>query len=463
VSVVAGVGLSSGIDYNELISNLMELERQPLYRLQDRQSDYNDKISIYNELSSKLSTLKSAADTLRTTSGFYAKSVSVEDETVLEASVTSTATTGNYVVAPHSSETSIVLASEEKEVHSGVTSSSTVINNSGADKVFQYTYAGTQRTLTVSDGTTLEELRDLINDDSGNPGVTATITYDGSNYRLVLTGDDTGSSNTITIDSGTTLDGTGGTVDFTSSAFTETKSAQDAKLSIDGIDITSSSNTISGVIPGVTLTLKESTSSSITVSVTNDISTIRSNIEAFVNAYNDVVTYVSANSTYDTDTHTGGALFGESTPRIILSRLRSILTGRVSGQPEDMRVLSQLGISTDYTTGTLSISTSTLETKLSEDLDDVAGLFTDSSEGIATQIYDYLDDVTDSYDGTIAIRIDGLEDLVEDLQAEISEMEDQLDRTEQNLRLQFANLEALLSALTSQGSFLNSLTTQWSS
>ena len=144
------------------------------------------------------------------------------------------------------------------------------MNNSGSDKVFQYTYATTQRSLTVATGATLEGLRDLINSDSSNPGVTATILYDGSAYRLVLTGDDTGSTNTITIDSGTTLDGTGSTVDFRSTTFTQTKTASDAKFSVDGVNITRSSNNISDVINGVTITLKKDATSSETLSVTND-------------------------------------------------------------------------------------------------------------------------------------------------------------------------------------------------
>ncbi len=452
MSVIASVGLSSGINYDQLITNLLNIQRQPLYRLQNKQAAYNDKISVYNELSAKLSTFKTAANTLRSESSFYVKTSSVSDTNVFEATVSNSAATGNYSVSI------TALASGEKEVHSGVASSTTVVNDSGTDQSFQYTYAGTQRTLTVADGTTLEGLRDLINNDAGNPGTTATILYDGSSYRLVLTGDDTGSTNTITIDSGTTIDGVNTTVDLTSTTFSETRTASDASFSVDGVSMTRSSNTVTDAMTGVTLTLKNAGSA--TLSVTNDTDTISQNVQSFVDAYNDIVSYVSENSTYSASTHAGDPLFGESTSRHILSRLSNIITSRVSGLPEDLRALSQVGVSTNRD-GTLSLDTTTLNGKLSSDLGGVENLFTDSTSGIAIQVYNYIDDATDSIDGAVTIRIDGLESLVGDVSDDILDLEAKLSRTEENLRRQFSALESLLSGLTSQGTFLTNLTNVW--
>ncbi|MEC4684756.1 MAG: flagellar filament capping protein FliD [Nitrospirota bacterium] len=452
MSVIASVGLSSGINYDQLINNLLNIQRLPLYRFQNKQAGYNDKISVYNELSAKLSTFMSAADTLKSESSFYVKTSSVSDSSVFEATVSNSAATGNYSVII------TALASGEKEVHSGVASSTTVVNDSGADQSFQYTYAGTQSTLTVTDGTTLEGLRDLINNDTGNPGITATLLYDGSSYRLVLTGDDTGSTNTVTIDAGTTIDGVNTTVDLTSTTFTETKTASDASFSVDGISMTRSSNTVTDAMTGVTLTLKNAGSA--TLSVTNDTDTISQNVQSFVDAYNDIVSYVSANSAYNANSHVGNPLFGESTSRLILNRLSSIITNRASGLPEDLRALSQLGVSTNRD-GTLSLDTGTLGSKLSTDLGGVENLFTDSTSGIAIQLYNYIDDATDSIDGAITIRIDGLESLVGDISDDILDLEAKLSRTEESLRRQFSALESLLSGLTSQSTFLTNLTNVW--
>ena len=307
-------GLSTGIDYNSLISKLIEAKSQPIKLLQTKKTSYNDKITKYNSLSSKLSSLKSAAEKLKTSSSFYAKAVSVSDSTVLESTVTSSAAIGNYSVTVTS------LASEEQEVHSGVTALTTVINNSGNSQVFQYTYGGTQRTLTVADGNTLEGLRDLINNDTSNPGVTATIVNDGvgvAPYRLIIKGNDTGAAKTITVDAGTTLDGTGSTVDFSAATFTQKKTAADADITIDNLQIKRSTNDISDVIPGVTLNLKKDGGVSSKVTVSADRAAIKTQITDFVTAYNDVVNFISTSTAYDATTKVSGLLAGEGTAKNI--------------------------------------------------------------------------------------------------------------------------------------------------
>ncbi len=445
-------GLSTGIDYNDLIAKLIEAKRQPINILEKKKTSYNNKITQYSNLSSKLSSLKSAADKLKTSSNFYAKSVAVSDATVLDATVTSSAGIGNYSV------TVTTLASEEQEVHSGVAASTTVINNSGSSKVFQYTYAGTQRSLTVVNGTTLEGLRDLINDDTSNPGVTATIVNDGvgaTPYRLILKGNDSGSTKTITIDAGTTLDGTGSTTNFTSSTFTQKKTAADSDITIDGLQVKRSGNSITDVISGMTITLEKDGAVSSKITVTADRDAIKEQINDFVTAYNDVVDLIAANTDYNSTTKVSGVLTGEGTARNIQNKLRSIISGTVSGQPSDMNILAQLGITTDSETGKLEVSSSTLETKLSADLTDVATLFTTATNGVANQIYDYITEITSTVDGSITLREKGLQDVIESIDSTIRNMEYRLDQTKDDLVRRFTALESLISGFNSVGSFLS--------
>ncbi len=455
MSIISGVGLTSGIDYNSIISKLLEVERVPINMLERRKSDYNDKITVYNDLESKLESVMNAVDKLRTSTRFYEKTVSVSDNTIISATVSNSAAAGMYVIEPHSVAGKIQLASADRRTGTTSFSSTTdVVNNSGADQVFEYTYGGSTISLTIANGATLEELRDAINNDTDNPGITATIINVGTNdYRLVLTGKDTGSSNTITITSNTTLTG------FSDSDFTAS-SAQDAKFSIGGIDVVKSSNTFSDVIPGVTITLKSESTSSVTITVNNDVDTIKQNIEDFVSAYNNLVDYIDTKTEYSTLTNTGEELADETIPDRILSRLKSILTSRVAGQPEDLRTLAQLGITTDYQTGHLEIDSSTLTDKLTNDLETVETLFTNSTNGIANELYNYLDDVTDSASGPIAVRIDGLENMITDINNNINNMEEHLTKMELNLRRQFAALESMLTELSGQSSFLSRLLTK---
>jgi flagellar hook-associated protein 2 len=445
-------GLSTGIDYNSLITKLIAAKRQPITILEKKKTSYNDKITKYNSISSKLSSLKSAAEKLKTSSNFYAKAASVSDSTVLGATVTSSAAVGNYSVTVTS------LASEEQEVHSGVTASTTVINNSGSSKVFQYTYAGTQRSLTVADGTTLEDLRDLINEDTSNPGVTATIVNDGvgaTPYRLIIKGNSTGAANTITVDAGTTLDGTGSTTDFRSTAFTEMKTAADSDITIDSLQIKRSTNSITDVISGMTINLNKDGGVSSKITVTANRDAIKTQINEFVKAYNDVVDLISSNSTYDSTTKVSGALLGEGTARNIRNQLRSIISSSVSGQPDDMNILAQLGITTNSKTGQLDVNTSTLETKLSSDLDDVAALFTTTSTGIANQIYTYITNTTSTVDGSLTLRAKGLQALIKDVDDTVKNMQYRLDKEEDDLVRKFTALESLVSGYNAIGSYLN--------
>lgn len=450
-------GLSTGIDYNELITKLIEAKRQPIAILENKKSTYNDKISKYTDLASKLSELKNAVNKLKTSSNFYAKSVSVSDSTVLEATVASTASVGNYSVTVTS------LASEEKEVHAGTAASSTIINNSGTDKVFQYTYAGTQRTLTVTDGATLETLRDIINNDTDNPGVSATIINDGiggNSYKLIITGNDKGATQNITVDAGTTLDGTSGTIDFSTASFTETKTAADADFLVDGLQIKRSSNTITDVISGVTINLSKDGGVSSNITVTADRDAIKEQINDFISAYNDVVDFISVNTAYDTSTKISGVLSGEGTARNIQNKLRTMISSSVSGQPEDMHILAQLGISTDSKTGKLTVNNSTLDSKLASDLDDVALLFTDQTEGIAIQFYTYINSVTSSVDGSITLRENGLKDVIENIDDTIRNMEFRLDKTKDDLVHKFTALESLVSGFSAIGNYLTKFSTK---
>ena len=455
-------GLSSGINTDEIVSKLMELERRPVTILQSKKTTYNNKITAYSDLASKVSAFKTAADALRTTSNFYAKKASVSDSTILDVSATNSAAAGSYTIASHSTAGKIQLAQSEQKSHTaGAAALTTSVNGSGSNKVFQYTYASTQRALTVADGTTLEGLRDLINSDSGNPGVTATIIYDGSVYKLALTGNDSGSAKTISIDSGTTLDGTGSTVDFTGSAFTTNQTAQDAKLRINGIDITSSSNTVSGVIAGLTITLKKESTSAVTVAVTNDTDSIKKKIEDFVKAYNDVINYVASKSTWDSTTKTGGPLLGDATARDVVRRLKEMVISTVSAASSDVDSLTEIGITTNSKDGTLSINSTTLGDKLSSKIDDVAKLFATTTTGIANQMWSYADTVTKSTDGALTIRKSGLQSVVNNIASNITTLETRLNKVEDDLRRRFSSLESLLNGLTSQGTFLSSQITQW--
>ncbi len=436
-------GLISGIDYNEMIEQIIELERKPIELKEQRQEAYQTKISKYGELSSLLDKLKSASEGLKTAKGFMARTAESSDGNVCKVSASSTASEGNYTVVVSK------LAQAYRAASSAVASGDTVVASGSGN--FSFTVgSGDPVTVAVTETTTLNQLAAAIN--SATDDAEASVINDGAGYRLVLKSAASGAANGITVTENATSLGlptgpvSGGQV---------LQAAQDAQFTIDGLPMTRSSNSVEGAIDGVSITLKSEGTSNL--SVTNDTEAIREKITAFVDAYNAVVTLVSENTAYNSETKTASAFLGEATARDIVNRLQGIIGSRVSGLPEELRNLSQIGISTE-SDGTLKIDADALAGKLAEDLNGVSDLF-NAEGGIAEQLYDYLDGVTDSISGAITYRTKSLESIVRDISDEIDAAEARLEEREESLIKQFAKLEALMSDYSTQASYLSGLLT----
>ncbi len=434
-------GLISGIDYNSMIEQIIELERQPITLKETRQTAYKTKISKYGELSSLLDKLKTASDALKTATGFASRTAEAGDATVFNATASASATEGNYTVVVAK------LAQAHRMASSPVASGDTAVASGSGNFSFR---VGEGETVTVAvDGTTtLNGLAAAIN--TATDDAEASVINDGTGYRLVLKSALSGAANSITVtENATSLGLPNGPV----AGGQLLQAAQDAEFTIDGLPMTRSSNNVEGAIGGVSITLKSVGTS--TLSVTNDTAAIQEKITAFVDAYNAVVTQVSGNTSYDATSKTASAFLGESTARDVVTRLQSILGSRVSGLSDGLRVLSQIGISTE-SNGSLKIDAGVLADKLASDLDGVSGLF-NAEGGVAVSVFDYVDQVTDSISGSIASRTKGLQSIVSKLSAEIEAAEARLEDREESLIQQFAKLEAIMSSYSTQASYLSGI------
>jgi len=292
----------------------------------------------------------------------------------------------------------------------------TVDGDVGADAIvgagqFVYTYNGTTRTITTSADTNLGQLRDLINNDAENAGVSASILeYEADadhKYHLVLSGKDTGGDYTITIEAGTTLAdfGPGGN-------WTQTRTAQDAQIRVDGypadpswIDV--SSNAVTGVIPGVTLTLYEAGTA--TVNLTRSTDDLKTDLENMVGIYNGLVDTVKQYAGYDTETETAGVLLGDSSLNLLLTRIRTVLTGTVAGfdaSGDAFTMPAQIGIEIDRD-GYLSVDTAVLDEALSSNYQGVLWLIGAAGRGASDTAAVQFDGATSSTEaGTYEVKVD---------------------------------------------------------
>ncbi len=293
----------------------------------------------------------------------------------------------------------------------------------------------------------------MINDGSGSP------------YRLVIAGNDSYNN---------TFDFTGYS---TPPALSETQSARMAVFSIDGINITKPTNTITDVIQGVTFTLLQGpaegslpgTTKNVSLSVNNDVDSVKKKINDFVTGYNAVMFELKGQSDFNAKTKKGGPLSGDSTLRTIKEQLQNILTTPLTGGTGAYTILSSIGMATQQD-GSLKVDDTKLSEALNNNFNDVTELFTrnhgatdlDSKQyGVAERFQQVLDNLTGSYigsssdkNGLIATSINSLKNTSSDIDNQIASMELRMIDKEKNLKKQFTAMELLVSSLQTQGNSL---------
>jgi flagellar hook-associated protein 2 len=450
-------GLGNGLDFGQVVDQLVKVAHLPVDRLTEKKATLNSKFTDYATLSTKLISLQSASDKLRLSTSFDRTAASVSNTSVLSATGSSTATPGTYSIKI----TQLAQSQQVTNKAAKTVASTTTDIVSGASGTFTFRVGtGTDQTVNLSATATLEDLRSAINDLGA--GVTASIINTGSDttpaYRLVLTSTSTGSANAIAVTAdNTALDfantsGTGG-VDIL-------QAAQDAVVAVgdptqNPVTLTRSSNTISDAIPGVTLTLLATTgSSTVQVNVSRDISAVKDNIKGLANAYNEVVKFINERNTYDLAAKKGGIFFNEPTVRGILSQIRTALSSTVTGL-STLGTVGEIGFKTERD-GTVTVDEAKLDTSLNASYSAVKNLFINQtgSTGIAQLLTNAVDSLDDAAGGPLTLRKSGLTKQIKSLTDDIARKEDLVSKYEDRLKTQYAALDGLLRRLQSQSSFL---------
>lgn len=364
----------------------------------------------------------------------------------------------------------IGLAQGAKLVHEGFADTS-ISPVTTSDSTFTYTYGGEAVSVDVPADTVLLDLVDLINNAADNPGVEASIINDGqglpNSYKLVLTGTETGAEYQFTsVDhtfTGTSFSNGGDA----GGGFTVTQLATNAMIQVDGypsgdVFLQRESNTVSDVITGVSLSLGDGGSTRITVSV--DIDSVASKIDAFVNAVNYVQDYIRETTKYSADEDEKGILIGNYGFQITKSQIDRILNQSVPGLVDGdatYTLLSQIGIESDPDDeGRWVVSSTALFEALAEDPDAVVALFVSNdnigSEGVANRMYDLMDAQTNDETGVCNILIENYNEIIENIDKKIENEEARLALFEQRQLERFARLEATLNTLNKQSEAIDS-------
>lgn len=436
MATLSVLGIGSGLDIEGIITSLMAVESQPLTELQSQKSTYEAQLSAYGQLKSAISIFQSAMDNLGDLDKFKVFTATSSAESVFTATATSAAAAGKYAVVV----TQLARAHKMASGLAGVANESTSIGATGTLQIG----VGSNAFSVVIDGTnnTLSGIRNAINNASDNTGVTATILNvdngaGGTESRLVLTSNETGTANTLTVS-----DVSGNVAATLAMATVTDQTALDAKLTVDGFNITSSSNSVTGAIQGVTLELTSLGSGTLTLDYDTDA--VKESIQAFVNSYNALRATVSLLK--------DGTLEGDNTLLSVQSLLRTALNTEPTGLTTALTTLSEIGIKTERN-GDLSINTTELDAALASDYAGVAELMADDDQGYAFRLEAVATDMLD-IDGLIDTRTDGIDSRIGTLEDRIDNMEYRLELIEARYRTQFAALDSLLTQLQSTSSYL---------
>lgn len=452
---IASPGVGSNLDVNSIVSQLMAIEQQPLTALAKKEASYQAELSAFGTLKSALSTLQATAQSLASASTYTGMLATPSDATILTATATSTAAAGAYSIAVSQLAANHTLRSDVNYNLADTFKGGTISIQVGS---------GTAVDVSITDGSTLEGISSAIN--NANAGVSASIINDGTTNRLVLKSGTTGSAGAITILVNET--GTGGTPvppgivqklkDFETKTV-EVQAASDAIFSVNSLQITRSSNTISDVISGVTLNLTKAGTigSPVTTNLTvaRNTSSSQGAIVAFVSAYNAAVKNLQSISAYDAVNKKASILTGDSTVRSIQSRLSSLVQTNVSNLAGGIGRLSDIGI-TVQSDGTLSTNVAKLQAALTDTSKDVAGLFTSTTttnKGIAVRFNETLESVVGS-SGLINGRTEGITRSIKDIGSRREVLNRRLIDIEARYREQFTRLDTLLSSMNKTSAFL---------
>lgn len=456
---ISTLGVGSGLDLSNILDSLETAEKASLTPISTQQTAYTAKLSAYGTLKSSLTTFQTANTALNSADLFTATSAT-STSSAFSATTSGTVVAGKYTI-------SVSQLAQAQTLTSAVqTSNTTALGDSSASSR-TLTIAlkdGSSKDITLtSDQTSLTGMRDAIN--SADAGVSATIIKvgDGS-YRLSLTSSETGSDNavsSISVTGDNTLQGiVGYDASASSNAMTESVTAQNAKLTVNNVEIENSSNTISDALEGITLNLNDTTTGNQTLTITKDTSKAENAINNWVSAYNtllnqfDTLTkYTAVDVGSDAQDSSNGALLGDSTLRTIQTQLKSMLTNAQSSST--YKTLAQIGITTDPTSGQLETDSDKLSAALTNDPDGVKemivgdGKTTGITTTIATNLTSWL-----SSTGIVQAATDGVSKTLNQLTDQYNEMSTRIDNMVARYKTQFTALDVLMSSLNSTSSYL---------
>jgi flagellar hook-associated protein 2 len=413
---------STPIDVQSLLNSALAAAQAPLTNLQQQQTTEQTQSAALQVIGNDVTALTTAAQALSDSNGaINALTATSSNATVLSASADSTAQAGTHSIVVNS------LATTASYYTNAVASATTAL----ATGTFQIAVgSGAPATVTIDNtDNTLNGLSAAIN--AQNVGVTASVITDASGARLALVSNTPGSAGGITVSGNTT-----------GLTFNLAASGANASLTVDGVPVNSASNTVLGVIPGVTLNLSGAApGQTVSLALTPDASQASGAVSQFVTAWNKVIGDINTQFAVSPNGTGGGPLEADNTLRDIQNQLLAAVSYSISGN-SGLVNLASIGINLN-TDGTLSLDSGTLSSALNNNFAAVQNLLQGTS-GVGAFLSSTLSQISDPTQGSIALDVQGLSQTDQSLTQQIAAMQTSLTAQTQTLTAQYAQMETTL-------------------
>jgi flagellar hook-associated protein 2 len=476
---ISSPGLGSGLEVSTIVPQLVALEHKPIDALNAQTATLQAQLSAFGLLQSYTANVHDAMAKISAPAFWQQTAATSTDASSVTVATSAAAGIGSYSIEVSQLAQAQSLASKSYAASTDSVGTGTLHIEFGAwnaDKTsFTEASPPTQVDIPIAAGEdTLESVRTKIN--ASNAGVSASIVKDNTGSRLVIRSTVTGEEHSLRITADADAPATPGGASLSDLVYdpatgpsltTETAKAQNAKAKINGIDVVSSSNTFTDVSDGVSLTVSKLTAanSPVIVKVALDTATMKSALNDFVKAYNDISKYLATQTAYDADKKVGATLQGDRSTLSLQSQLRSMITSYNGGASNDFKHVSDAGIEVQAD-GTLKINDAKLSKAMDTNMSELSKAFTNvdtlnpSNNGFAARMTALTNSLT-SIDGLVTTRSAGLQKSIDRNDKQAAVMEQRVDDYQTRLLKQYSDLDVKMSSLNTLSTYINQQVAQW--
>jgi len=470
---LSSTGIGSGLQVEQIVSQLVALERQPIAKLQSVASSIKTQLSIFSQVKSMMSTLSDAATKLAKGSTWDSMAATSSNASAITVKASDKASATSFGIGVQQLARGQSVASASVVAGTAVGGGTLNIQLGSWEQTTPPNFkAGTVAAVAVEVEPTdsLAEIASKIN--GSKAGVTATVLRDATGERLLVRSDKTGEESGFRIE----VNEEGNASGLSSLAFdpqqtpavgmaaNATQYAQNAKATINGIAVESATNTFTDTVPGLSFTALQVTTAPVEVAVNSDTESLKKNIEDFVKAYNALNDLLTTSTKYDSETKKAGALQGDSTTVGLQSTLRNMVASTTEGSIGFAR-LADIGIDIKKG-GKLETSAEKLDTALKNPaalkalFANDAGTADPGANGLAVKVKAVAGKLL-GFEGLLDNKADALNASIQRNQSDQDRVESKASMVEKRLRAQYVALDVKMASLSTLSAYIGQQVSQW--